>query len=232
MQFTSKGGAEVARITIVEDDPLMREELIDILQKAGYEVAAIADFQDIVAQIATLAPDLVLLDINLPGQSGFEICKSLKSQGTGPILILTSRDKLQDELHGLDLGADDYLTKPCNRDRLLARIQNLLRRFEGRPGLINGGNFFLDPNTFTLYKGSQSIVLSANEGKILLTLVQHRPEIVSKSTLRELLWGTDQYIDENALQVNLTRLRKTLRQLNLEDQIETIRGQGYRLRGR
>jgi DNA-binding response OmpR family regulator len=232
LQFTSKGGAEVARITIVEDDPLMREELIDILQKAGYEVAAIADFQDIVAQIATLAPDLVLLDINLPGQSGFEICKSLKSQGTGPILILTSRDKLQDELHGLDLGADDYLTKPCNRDRLLARIQNLLRRFEGRPGLINGGNFFLDPNTFTLYKGSQSIVLSANEGKILLTLVQHRPEIVSKSTLRELLWGTDQYIDENALQVNLTRLRKTLRQLNLEDQIETIRGQGYRLRGR
>lgn len=232
MQFTSKGGAEVARITIVEDDPLMREELIDILQKAGYEVAAIADFQDIVAQIATLAPDLVLLDINLPGQSGFEICKSLKSQGTGPILILTSRDKLQDELHGLDLGADDYLTKPCNRDRLLARIQNLLRRFEGRPGLINGENFFLDPNTFTLYKGSQSIVLSANEGKILLTLVQHRPEIVSKSTLRELLWGTDQYIDENALQVNLTRLRKTLRQLNLEDQIETIRGQGYRLRGR
>ncbi|KIV57722.1 chemotaxis protein CheY [Aneurinibacillus migulanus] len=227
-----EGGAEVARITIVEDDSLMREELMDILQKAGYEVVAIADFHDIVAQIATLAPDLVLLDINLPEQSGFEICKSLKSKGIGPILILTSRDKLQDELHGLNLGADDYLTKPCNRDRLLARIQNLLRRFEGQPGLIDGGSFSLDPNTFTLYKGSQSLLLSANEGRILLTLVQHRPEIVSKSTLSELLWGTDQYIDENALQVNLTRLRKTLRQLNLENQIETIRGQGYRLRGR
>ncbi|CEH28594.1 response regulator transcription factor [Aneurinibacillus migulanus] len=222
----------MARITIVEDDSLMREELMDILQKAGYEVVAIADFHDIVAQIATLAPDLVLLDINLPEQSGFEICKSLKSKGIGPILILTSRDKLQDELHGLNLGADDYLTKPCNRDRLLARIQNLLRRFEGQPGLIDGGSFSLDPNTFTLYKGSQSLLLSANEGRILLTLVQHRPEIVSKSTLSELLWGTDQYIDENALQVNLTRLRKTLRQLNLENQIETIRGQGYRLRGR
>ncbi|ERI11123.1 response regulator transcription factor [Aneurinibacillus aneurinilyticus] len=222
----------MARITIVEDDSLMREELMDILQKAGYEVVAIADFHDIVAQITTLAPDLVLLDINLPEQSGFEICKSLKSKGIGPILILTSRDKLQDELHGLNLGADDYLTKPCNRDRLLARIQNLLRRFEGQPGLIDGGSFSLDPNTFTLYKGSQSLLLSANEGRILLTLVQHRPEIVSKSTLSELLWGTDQYIDENALQVNLTRLRKTLRQLNLENQIETIRGQGYRLRGR
>lgn len=210
---------------------MMREELMDILQKEGFEVRAIADFHDIVAQIATSAPDLVLLDINLPEQSGFEICKSLKLKGMGPILILTSRDKLQDELHGLHLGADDYLTKPCNRDRLLARIQNLLRRFEGQLGLIDGGSFSLDPNTFTLYKGSQSLSLSANEGKILLALVQNKPEVVSKSTLSDLLWGTDQYIDENALQVNLTRLRKTLRQLNLESQIETIRGKGYRLRG-
>jgi DNA-binding response OmpR family regulator len=221
----------VARITIVEDDSLMREELMDILQKAGYEVVAITDFHDIDTQIATLAPDLVLLDINLPERSGFEICKKLNSKRICPVLILTSRDKLQDELHALDLGADDYLTKPCNRARLLARIQNLLRRFKGQPGLVAGGSFLLDPNTFTLYKGSQSLLLSANEGRILLALLQHRPEIVSKSKLSELLWGTDQYIDENALQVNLTRLRKTLRQLNLDNQIETIRGQGYRLRG-
>ncbi|AKL96593.1 sensory transduction protein BceR [Clostridium aceticum] len=220
----------MAKITIVEDDSLMREELADILKKAGYEVMEITDFNNIVTQIAALAPDLVLLDINLPEQSGFEICKSLKSKGIGQVLILTSRDKLQDELHGLNLGADDYLTKPCNRDRLLARIQNLLRRFEGQLGLVDGGSFLLDPNTFTLYKGSQSLLLSANEGKILLALVQNRPKSVSKSRLSEVLWGTDQYIDENALQVNLTRLRKTLRQLNLENQIETIRGQGYRLR--
>jgi DNA-binding response OmpR family regulator len=222
---------KVAKIIIVEDDVWMREELMDILRKAGYEVSAITNFHDIAHQIATLAPDLVLLDINLPEQSGFAICKSLKSKGLGPILILTSRDKLQDELHGLHLGADDYLTKPCNRDRLLARIQNLLRRFEGQPGLIDGGSFSLDPNTFTLYKGTHSLVLSPNEGKILLALVQNRPDLVSKKALSELLWGTDQFIDENALQVNLTRLRKTLRQLNLEEQIETVRGQGYRLRG-
>src|SRR5690606_28892844 len=135
------------------------------------------------AQIATSAPDLVLLDINLPEQSGFELCKKLKLKGIGPILVLTSRDKLQDELHGFELGADDYLTKPCNRDRLLARIQNLLRRFEGQPGLVDGGSFWLDPNTFTLYKGAQSLLLSANEGKILLALLQHKPEIVSKSVL-------------------------------------------------
>ncbi|GIN63363.1 DNA-binding response regulator [Robertmurraya siralis] len=221
----------MSKITIIEDDVWMREELMDILRKAGYEVSAVTSFHDIAHQIATLAPDLVLLDINLPEQSGFEICKSLKSKGLGPILILTSRDKLQDELHGLHLGADDYLTKPCNRDRLLARIQNLLRRFEGQPGLIDGGSFSLDPNTFTLYKGTHSLVLSPNEGKILLALVQNRPDLVSKKALSELLWGTEQFIDENALQVNLTRLRKTLRQLNLEEQIETVRGQGYRLRG-
>ncbi|TCK89148.1 DNA-binding response OmpR family regulator [Natranaerovirga hydrolytica] len=218
------------KIIIVEDDLLMREELMDILQKAGYEVIAITDLHDIAFQIVSLAPNLVLLDINLPEQSGFEICKHLKSKGIGPVMMLTSRDKLQDELHGLNLGADEYLTKPCNRDRLLARIQSLLRRFEGQPGLVDGGSFLLDPNTFTLYKGSQSLVLSANEGSILLALVQNRPKVVSKSTLSELLWGTDQYIDENALQVNLTRLRKTLGKLNLENQIETIRGQGYRLR--
>lgn len=221
----------MARIIIVEDDAWMREELMDILQKEGFEAIAITDFHDIALQIATSAPDLVLLDINLPEQSGFEICKNLKSKGIGPILILTSRDRLQDELHGLHLGADDYLTKPCNRDRLLARIQNLLRRFEGQPCLIDGGSFSLDPNTFTLYKGSGSLLLYAKEGRILLALVQNRPEVVSKKALSKLLWGTDQYIDENALQVNLTRLRKTLRQLNLEDQIETVRGRGYRLRG-
>lgn len=221
----------MASIIIVEDDPWMREELMDMLHKEGFEVAVITDFRNIDLQIAALAPDLILLDINLPEQSGFEICKNLKAKGIGPILILTSRDKLQDELHGLHLGADDYLTKPCNRERLLARIRNLLRRFEGQPDLIDGGCFSLDPNTFTLYKGSQSLLLSANEGKILLALAQNRPRIVSKSELSELLWGTDQFIDENALQVNLTRLRKALRRFNLEDQIETVRGQGYRLRG-
>jgi len=225
-----KGGAEVARIVIVEDDSLMREELKNILQKVGYEAIAIMDFHDVIAQITTSAPDLVLLDVNLPEQSGFEICKSLRSNGIGPILILTSRDKLQDELHGLGLGADDYLTKPCNRDRLLARIQNLLRIFKGQPELIVGGSFSIDPNTFTLYKGSQSMVLTTNEGKILLTLVQHKPEIVSKYTLNELLWGTNQYIDENVLQVNLNRLRKTLKRFDLESQVETVRGKGYRLR--
>ncbi|HCA30384.1 MAG TPA: DNA-binding response regulator [Ruminococcaceae bacterium] len=222
----------MARIVVVEDDLYMREELIDLLTKSGYEALPLSNFENAVSQIAALAPDLILLDINLPCQSGFEICKALKSEGIGTVLVLTARDKLQDELHALGLGADDYLTKPCNMDRLLARIRNLLRRTEEqeRQGLLNGGSFLLDPNTFTFYVGKSSYLLPPNEGKILLTLLQRKPNIVTKAELCRALWRTNEFIDENALQVNLTRLRKTLRRFQLDDRIETIRGQGYRFR--
>ncbi len=221
----------MTRIIIVEDDRWMRDELTDLLQKSKYEVTAITSFQNIATQIVNLAPDLVLLDINLPNESGFDICKSLQSKGIGPILMLTSRDQLKDELHGLQLGADDYLTKPCNGDRLLARIRNLLRRLNKQPRVVNGGSFSIDSNTFTLYKDHQSIVLPTNEGKLLTTLIEYKPRVVSKSTLNKRLWGTDEYIDDNALQVNITRLRKTLRKIDLDHQIETIRGHGYRFKG-
>jgi len=126
------------------------------------------------------------------------------------------------------------MTKPCNTERLLARIKNLLRRKEEQmqQGLLNGGGFLLDPNTFTLYAGKKSYVLPQNEGKILLTLLKSSPNLVSKSDLFHVLWGTAEFIDENALQVNFTRLRKTLREVGLGDRIETVRGQGYRLKER
>lgn len=222
----------MARIVVVEDDLYMREELIDLLRKSDYEALPLLDFENAVFQIAALAPDLILLDINLPCQSGFEICRALRAKGIGPVLVLTARDKLQDELHALGLGADDYLTKPCNMDRLLARIKALLRRTEEQEqqGLLDGGGFLLDPNTFTFYVGKSSYLLPPNEGKILLTLLLRSPNIVNKADLCRALWGTDEFIDENALQVNFTRLRKTLRRFQLDNRIETIWGQGYRFR--
>lgn len=221
-------------IVVVEDDVYMREELIDVLKKAGYDAVPLLNFENAVSQIMALSPDLILLDINLPFHSGFEVCKEIKAKRLGTVLILTARDKLQDELHALGLGADDYLTKPCNTERLLARIKNLLRRKEEQmqQGLLNGGGFLLDPNTFTLYAGKKSYVLPQNEGKILLTLLKSSPNLVSKSDLFHVLWGTAEFIDENALQVNFTRLRKTLREVGLGDRIETVRGQGYRLKER
>ena len=148
------------------------------------------------------------------------------------MLLLTARDKLQDELHALGLGADDYLTKPCNIERLLARIKNLLRRKEEqiRQGLLDGNGFLLDPNTFTIYVGKSSSLMPPNEGKILLALLKKSPNLVTKHELCNVLWGTEECIDENALQVTFTRLRKTLREFGLEERIETVRGQGYRLK--
>lgn len=224
----------MARIIVVEDDIYMREELADLLEKSGYETIALSDFENAVTQIAELSPDLILLDINLPFRSGFEICKELKAKQVGTVLVLTARDKLQDELHALGLGADDYLTKPCNMARLLARIKNLLRRKEEQiqQGLLDGNGFLLDPNTFTIYVEKNSYLMPPNEGKILLVLLKSRPNLVTKNELCSTLWGTAEYIDENALQVNLTRLRKTLREFGLGERIETVRGQGYRLKDR
>ena len=222
----------MARIVVVEDELYMREELIDLLNKAGYDVVPIVHFENTVNQIAALTPDLILLDINLPYQSGFDICRTLKSKCIGTVLVLTARDKLQDELHALGLGADDYITKPCNMERLLARIKNLLRRTEEqeRRGLLDGNGFFLDPDTFTFYVGKHSYLLPRNEGKILATLLLNSPNIVSKAELCQALWGTDEYIDVNALQVNVTRLRKTLAGYGIDNRIETIHGKGYRFR--
>lgn len=146
----------MAKIVVVEDDVYMREELLNLLEKSGYDTIGLSDFENAVSEIAAYFPDLILLDINLPFRSGFEICKELKAKQIGTVLVLTARDKLQDELHALDLGADDYLTKPCNMSRLLARIKNLLRRKEEQvqQGLLDGGGFLLDPNTFTIYVGN------------------------------------------------------------------------------
>ncbi|HHD2752892.1 TPA: response regulator transcription factor [Clostridium perfringens] len=217
------------RIVVVEDELFMREELVYILQKAGYEASCISDFSNVAEKILKESPELVLLDLNLPGITGFEICKEIKMNSTIPILILTSRDQLKDELHALGLGADEYLTKPCNKDRLLARISNLLRRNEDRNYFIEIRGVKLDLQTYTMYFNEKSIVLSENQGKIMELLLSNPKDIVTKDMLFEKIWGTKEYIDENALQVNMTRLKKTIKNLNMDYEIMTIRGKGYKL---
>ena len=115
-------------IAVVEDEALMREELADMLRRAGYAVTEVTDFADVTGQLLALAPDLVLLDLNLPEVSGFQICRDLKRRSALPVLVLTSRGQLRDEVHALELGADEYLTKPYRKERLLARIGNVLKR--------------------------------------------------------------------------------------------------------
>lgn len=218
-------------IAVVEDEDMMREELEAILQKAGYRTNGITDFENAAAAILEVSPDLVLLDLNLPGMGGFQICRELKQKSSIPVLVLTSRDQLQDELHALDLGADEFLTKPCRKERLLARVSNVLKRYEGRNNLLEGNGFLLDRQTYTLYIHNQSVILPQNQGKILGIFLEHGSDIVTKEELCIALWGTAEFIDENALQVNLTRLKKTMANLDMPQQIIPVRGVGYRFVG-
>lgn len=217
------------RIAIVEDEFLMREELSDILRKADYQVDEIREFENVTGQLLNLSPDLILLDLNLPEASGFQICREIKQKSAIPVLVLTSRSRLRDELHALDLGADEYLTKPCRKERLLARVSNVIKRYEGRSNLLEGREFLLDRQTYTLYIHNSSVVLPKNQGKLLEVFLIHGEEVVSKEELCLAVWGTTEFIDENALQVNLTRLKKTMANLRMQQQIIPVRGIGYRL---
>lgn len=215
-------------ILIAEDDIFMREELELILKNSGYHPCILTHFENAADEIIRLNPDLVLLDVNLPGVSGFDICRELKRRCSIPVLILTSRDSLKDEVHALGLGADEYLTKPCRMERLTARSENLLRRYEVSRNIIDGGDFQYDRETHTVFCGDSPVILPDNQGVILTELMCAKSgEPVTKERLCEALWGTTEFIDENALQVNMTRLKKTLSGMGLAWHIANVRGKGY-----
>lgn len=219
----------MSKIIVIEDDSYLREELVNTFWKKGYSVSSISSFAAPEQEILDSKPDLAVLDINLPGKSGFELCKWLKARAAFPILILTARDTLSDELYALGLGADDFLTKPCHPDRLIARVERLLQIYGKMRSLVQVEELTLDTDTYKVIWGNSHVVLSETEGKILQVLLEQYPSIVNKQELYSALWGGDEYVDENILQVNITRLRKSLDIIGLRNIIQTVRGQGYRL---
>lgn len=221
--------SDLEKVLIIEDDLYIREELESIFEKRGYVVESITNFNNTLEDIKKSNPDLIVLDLNLPGMSGFEICKSVKQRTSFPVLILTSRNQMKDELHALDLGADDYLTKPCHPDRIIARAEKIISMYGKIINNISVGNLILDEKIYEAKYLENSIILPENEGKILRNLMINYPNIVRKEDLFIELWGTKEFIDENILQVNMTRLRKSLSKINLDNIIKTIRGCGYKL---
>lgn len=217
------------KITVVEDDAYLREELVNTLTEAGYAVSSISSFLAPEQEILSYKPDLVLLDLSLPRDSGFALCKFLKSKASFPILILTARDTLSDELKALNLGADDFLTKPCHPLRLLARIKLLLRAYTKVHSVIQAKDLMLDTDTYKVIWNGSHTILSDTEGRILRLLIEAYPNVASKDSISSTLWGGDTYVDENILQVNITRLRKSMGTLGLRDIVKTARGFGYRL---
>lgn len=219
----------MSRIVVAEDDVYLREELVSMFIKRGYSAEGISSFHDTEKEILKRSPDLLVLDINLPGRSGFELCRSLKSKASFPVLILTARDALPDELYALGLGADDFLTKPCHPDRLCARVERLLQTYEKVKNMIESCGIVLDLDTYKVVYKDKHVVLSDTEGKILSLLLGNTPQVVSRQRIYKELWGGEEYVDENVLQVNMTRLRKSLEEVGLRDSVQTVRGHGYRL---
>lgn len=218
------------KILIVEDDEKLRNELETFLNNNGYQAEALKKFDHTIQDILKINPNLLLLDVNLPNADGEYICKEIRKQSNMPIIIVTSRDNEIDELLSLNYGADHYITKPFNLQILLAKIASLLRRTNietNAQNKIDGKDFVLNTDKSTIEKDGQEIELTKNEFRILKYLVQNRERIVSREEIMECLWDSENFIDDNTLTVNVTRLRNKLEELNLKELIQTKRGQGY-----
>ena len=218
------------KIIIVEDDEIIREELQSFLGRYGYEVVVPRELENIVEFILKENSDLVLLDINLPIYDGYYICREIRKKSEVPIIIVTSRDSDMDELMSMNLGADDFVTKPYNTQILLARIAALLKRSNNKTtsnNILNYKNLQLNLSNAKITCVNKDAELTINEVKILSYLMNHQGQIVSRDLLMEYLWSTDYFVDDSTFTVNITRLRKKLEEIGIENVIETRRGLGY-----
>ena len=219
------------KIIIVEDDKEIREELKILLQNRGYEVKIISEFENIEDKILKENAHLVLLDINLPNKNGYEICSKLRAKSKIPIIFVTSRNNSMDELKGIMLGGDDYIEKPYNVPILLARIQNLLNRTyssEKKNSEIEYKGITLDTLKSTIKYQEKEIELTKTEIKTLHYLFTNKEKIIARADIINYLWDNEVYADDNSLSVIITRLREKLKEIGIENLIETKRGQIYK----
>ncbi len=223
----------MSKILIIEDDEKLRKELEIFLNKNGYEATSLENFENPVKDAIEINSDLILLDINLPNIDGEYILKEIRKVSNVPIIMITSKDNELDELISLNYGADQYVTKPFNLQILLAKIAGLLRRSkltDTNQNKIDCQDFILNVSKSMLEKENTQIELTKNELKILYFLVSKRGQIVSREEIINYLWESESFIDDNTLTVNMKRLRTKLEEVDLQDLIETRRGQGYILK--
>ena len=211
----------MACIFVVEDDASVREQLCVLLKNAGHRVVLPNSFETIVADVSVASPDIVLLDLGLPGTDGQYVLREL---------VLTSRASELDELMSMSLGADGFLAKPYNGQILLAHIDAIMRRTQSANAnsrTLSFGGITLDLSRSFVSMGEKSVELTKNELRILETLLQGKGAIVSRETIMEVLWNSDEFVDDNTLTVNMNRLRRTLDKVDAGGLIVTHRGQGY-----
>ena len=220
------------RIFLVEDDPTISGVLERQLTAWNYQVGLVQDFQDVLGDFRTFQPHLVLLDISLPYRNGYHWCEEIRKISKVPILFLSSASDNLNLIMAVNLGGDDFLAKPFDLHVLLAKVQALLRRaydFGAPEPTLEHRGAVLDPAAATLSYEGQRLSRTKNEGRILQTLREQKGKIVGRDALMQRLWETDSYVDENALTVNVARLRRKLEGAGLEDFITTKKGMGYRI---
>ncbi|MCM1189919.1 MAG: response regulator transcription factor [bacterium] len=222
-------GAARQKILIVEDDPVIRAELITLLKGNGYEASAVADFSAVIRTVQSVQPHLILLDIKLPQTSGYSLCSQIRGFSGVPIIFVTSCSTDMDELNSIMAGGDAFITKPYNMAILLAKIAFLLKRAyptAEQPGLSCQGAVLHTDSGKIEYAGQQAD-LTKNELKILYYLFSHAGKICTRADIVEYLWDNQVYVDDNALSVNVSRIREKLASLGLTDFIKTKHRQGY-----
>ena len=218
------------RILIVEDDNVIAEQMKLHIEKWGFEVAVDENLQSPLGDISKFKPDLVLLDVNLPFYNGFFRCSKIREVSKIPVIFVSSASDNMNQIMAMNMGGDDFITKPFSLDVLTAKINATLRRaydFGPNSNLIeHRGAIFLPSESAMNYNGER-IELTKNENRILTVLLENKSTIVSRRKLMEKLWDEDCFVDENTLNVNVNRLRKKLEAAGLTDFITTKKGQGY-----
>ncbi|MFD1926853.1 response regulator transcription factor [Sporosarcina siberiensis] len=225
---------EKHRIFIVEDDRKIAQLLADTLRKYQYEIAIIEDFDQVTEECLAFDPHLILLDINLPSYDGYYWCRQLRIHTTCPILFISARSGDMDQVFALENGGDDFITKPFHYEIVLAKIRSHLRRSFGEYApsqserTIKRGQLSLYIERMELHLNDEIVPLQKKECVILELLMEASPKVVSRENLLEELWDDQSFVDENTLNVNMTRVRKKLSDYNVLSTIETVRGAGYR----
>lgn len=217
-------------ILIIEDDAELRQELSILLKSSGYNPIAIDDFSSTLDQMTAADADLVLLDITLPGHNGEELLQEYRKKKETPVIMLTSRTAEKDEMLSMSFGADDYVVKPYNPTILLLRISAVLKRAKKSNQNVTYNDISVNPTKGTLRRGDHDEILTKNEMIIFQALLERKGEIVPRDALMTALWDNDEFINDNALSVYVSRLRAKLEELGEKDAIETRKKQGYILK--
>ena len=224
------------KIFIVEDDKSICMELVEILENEGYAASYLTDFEHSKEEILAAGADLILMDINIPGINGRNLLKEIRKESDIPVIMVTSRTSEMDEVLSMSYGADDYITKPYNPTILMLRISAVIKRTRkqdsseedtGEKGIYQYRQAAVNTAKGTLSRGEKELVLTKNEMIIFLSLLNNIGKIVSRDELMTALWDNEEYINDNALTVNISRLRAKLSDFGYEDAIETRKKQGY-----